>query len=107
MVAAVRIADCISCLIALAREERTLRQKMHNAESRILVLLLEFNSEVAGWFKILEDLLDGLETEIKFHHGSTREFLIKVIDFIDSQLERASTKPDDKPCNEYGWQNLH
>ncbi len=52
---------------------------------------------VAAWFAILEDLLDGLETEIKFHHGLTRELLIKIIDFIASQLERASGKPDDKP----------
>jgi hypothetical protein len=86
MATAVRIEDCVSYLITLAREEGTLQQKMHNAESRISVFLLEVNPEVTGWFEILEDLLDGLKTEIKFHHGLTREFLIKMIDFIDGQL---------------------
>jgi hypothetical protein len=89
---AVGIEDCVSCLVTVARGAGTLRQKMHNAESQISVFVLDVKPEVAGWFEILEDLLDRFETEIKFHHGSTREFLIKVIDFLDGQLDRASSQ---------------
>ena len=95
MATAVGIKDCVSCIMTLARGEGTLQQKMHNAESRISDFLLDANPEVAGWFEILEDLLGRLKTEIKFHQGSTGEFLIKVIDFLDGHLDRASAKPDD------------
>jgi hypothetical protein len=90
-----KVEDCVSSLITIARGEETLQQKLGNAESRISTLLLESNPEVGGWFEVLEDLLDRLGTEINVHNGSTREFLDKVIDFIDGQLQRISA--DDAP----------
>jgi hypothetical protein len=85
-----KIEDCVSSLITISRGDGTLQQKLGNAESRICGLLLEANPEVGGWFEVLKDLLDRLGNEINMPHGSTREFLDKVIDFIDGQLQRIS-----------------
>ena len=85
-----KIEDCVSSLLTIARGEGTVQQKLGNAESRISTLLLGANPEVGGWFEVLDGLLHRLGTEINMRHGSTREFLDKVIDFIDGQLQRVS-----------------
>jgi hypothetical protein len=91
-----KIEDCVSSLIIIGRGEGTLQQKLGSAESRISRLLLESDPEVGGWFEVLEGLLHRLGTEINVHHGSTREFLDKVIDFIDGQLQRVSVNDESR-----------
>lgn len=81
--------DCVSTLITIARGEGSQQQKLGDAERRIVGLLIDAAAQVGGSFKALHDLRNHLGIEINVHHGPTREFLDKVIDFVDIQLGRA------------------
>jgi hypothetical protein len=87
------IDDCVLGLIGISHAEEPLQHKLHNAESRICGFLLE-NTEGSGWFEALQDLLDRLAVETNLQSDPTQEFLVKVSDFIDRQLERASATKD-------------
>jgi hypothetical protein len=77
---------CVSRLIAIARGEDGLEQKLRDAETQISDLLL---ANASGWATILQLLIERLRSELNRHDGSTREFLASVIEFVNRNLERA------------------
>jgi hypothetical protein len=80
--------DCVSSLIAIAHGEGSLQQKLGNAERQIAGLLADAHVQVGESFTVLQHLRDRLGIEINTHHGLTREFLDKVLDFVDYRLGR-------------------
>ncbi len=77
---------CVSRLTMIGHGEGGLEQKLRDAETQISELLL---ANASGWAIILQLLVERLQSELKRHEGSTREFLASVIEFLNRHLERA------------------
>jgi hypothetical protein len=81
-----KIEDCVSSLRTIASGEKTLSQKVGDAESRICQLLLDSDPKVCEWSDVLRLLAMRLVSEVNVHSGSMREFFDKVIDWLMANL---------------------
>jgi hypothetical protein len=83
-----KIEDCVSSLRTIAGGEKTLSQKVADAETRICQLLLDSDPKVCEWLDVLRLLGMRLAAEVNLHSGSIREFFDKVIDWLMATLRR-------------------
>jgi hypothetical protein len=78
-----KIGDCINDLVSMADGPHPIGEREELAKRRIDALLADADAQVGSHAEALGDLRDRLGGELNKHHGSTREFLDKIIEHVN------------------------
>ena len=78
-----KVKDCVSNIVAIARGNGTFEEKRGKAAIQIDRFLRDAVTQTGGSFGALQYLRDELGRELNLRHGSTRQFLDEIVDYID------------------------